>query len=101
MPVSSHSEISAIVEANEQQILKEWLEALRQSASLETGRTKESELNTQAKVFFGHLRAGLRDAGLDLRASAYENLNSFLAEVSRTRAIKGYSPSETAMFVFS
>ncbi len=101
MPASSHSEISAIIDANEQQILKEWLEALRQGASLETGRIKEPELNTQAKGFFSHLRGALREGGLDVRSRGYETLRSFLAEVSRTRALKGYSPSETAMFVFS
>ena len=101
MPASSHSQLAAAIESNEQQILQEWLVALRQISSLESGRIKESELNTQAKAFFAQLRTAVRNSGLEVRTPGYEHLKGFLAEISRSRAIKGFSPSETAMFVFS
>jgi rsbT co-antagonist protein RsbR len=101
MPASSHSHIAAALESKEQQILPEWLAALRSISSLESGRIKESELNTQAKAFYTQLRAAVRDGGLEVRATGYEGLKGFLAEISRSRAIKGFSPSETAQFVFS
>jgi rsbT co-antagonist protein RsbR len=101
MPASSRSQIAAALESKEQQILAEWLEALRQVSALDTGRIKESELNTQAKAFYKQLHAAIRDSGLDTRAGGYDNLKGFLGDVSRSRAIKGFSPSETALFVFS
>jgi rsbT co-antagonist protein RsbR len=101
MPASSHSQIAATLESKEQQILPEWLAALRQISSLESGRIKESELNTQAKAFYTQFRNAVRDSGLEVRAAGYEGLKGFLAEISRSRAIKGFSPSETAQFVFS
>jgi rsbT co-antagonist protein RsbR len=101
MPASSHSHIAAALESKEQQILPEWLAALRAISSLESGRIKESELNTQAKAFYTQLRGAVRDSGLEVRATGYEGLKGFLAEISRSRAIKGFSPSETAQFVFS
>lgn len=101
MPASSHSQIAAVLESKEQQILSEWLSALRQISSLESGRIKESELNTQAKAFYTQLRSAVRDSGLEVRGGGYENLKAFLADISRSRAIKGFSPSETALFVFS
>ena len=101
MPASSHSQIAAALESKEQQILPEWLAALRPISSLESGRIKESELNTQAKAFYTQLRNAVRDSGLEVRGAGYESLKGFLAEISRSRAIKGLSPSETAQFVFS
>jgi rsbT co-antagonist protein RsbR len=101
MPVSSHSQVSAALESKEQQIFSEWLGALRQVSALDSGRIKESELNTQAKAFYTQLRAAVRDSGLDVRATGYDSLKGFLGEISRSRAIKGFSPSETALFVFS
>ena len=101
MPTSSHSQIAAALESKEQQILPEWLAALRAISSLESGRIKESELNTQAKAFYTQLRSAVRDSGLEVRTAGYESLRGFLAEISRSRAIKGFSPSETAQFVFS
>jgi rsbT co-antagonist protein RsbR len=101
MPASSHSQIAAALESKEQQILTEWLGALRQVSALDSGRIKESELNTQAKAFYTQLHAAIRDSGLDARARGYDNLKGFLGDISRSRAIKGFSPSETALFVFS
>jgi rsbT co-antagonist protein RsbR len=101
MPASSHSQVAAALESKEQQILPEWLAALRAISSLESGRIKESELNAQAKAFYTQLRTAVRDSGVEVRAAGYESLKGFLAEISRSRAVKGLSPSETALFVFS
>src|SRR5690606_22906408 len=90
-----------IIEAHEQQILQEWISSLRQSGALESGRLQEAELATQAKTLFTQLRAALREGGLDVRSSAYDNLRAYLGEISRARAVKGFSPSETALFLFS
>lgn len=101
MPVSSASRLAEIIESNEQQIQQDWLSRLRVGGSLESGRIKESELATQAKTFFLQLRTAIRDAGFDVRSSGYDNVRAYLGEISRSRAVRGFSPSETAMFLFS
>ena len=67
MPASSDTQLAGIIEAQEQQILQDWLERLRQSGALESGRIKESELNTQAKAFFTQLRSAVRESGVEVR----------------------------------
>lgn len=101
MPAASNTQLASIIEAHEQQILQEWISSLRQSGALESGRLQEAELATQAKTLFTQLRAALREGGLDVRSSAYDNLRAYLGEISRARAVKGFSPSETALFLFS
>lgn len=100
MPATSHSDLANIVESQEQTILLAWIEQLRQSGALESGRLKEAELTAQAKTFYAQLRNALRE-GLEVRSSAYEGVRAYLGEVTKARAIKGFSPSETAMFVFT
>lgn len=100
MPATSHADLANIVESQEQTILLAWIEQLRQSGALESGRLKEAELTAQAKTFYAQLRNALRE-GLEVRSSAYEGVRAYLGEVTKARAIKGFSPSETAMFVFT
>jgi rsbT co-antagonist protein RsbR len=101
MPASSNSQLSSIVETREQQILQDWVATLRQLGSLESGRIKESELSAEAKNFFGNLREALKASGTNVSSSGYDTVKAVLSEISRSRAIRGFSPSETAMFIFS
>ncbi len=101
MPATSNTQFASIFEAHEQQIIQEWISTLRQGGALESGRLKDAELTAQAKTFFAQLRSAVREGGLDVGSTAYENVKAHLAEISRARAIKGFSPSETALFVFS
>jgi rsbT co-antagonist protein RsbR len=101
MPATSNTQLASAIEAHEQQILQNWTATLRQGGALESGRLKEAELSSQAKTFFAQLRTAIREGGLDVRSSAYDAVKAQLAEISRSRAIKGFSPSETALFVFS
>jgi rsbT co-antagonist protein RsbR len=95
------STLAQIVADNESAILSEWMVLLREAGSLQTGRLKEAELQTQARTFLEALRQGLVTDGESGSPSAYESAKSMLSDVSRSRAIQGFSPTETATFVFS
>ena len=62
---------------------------------------KASELADQCGLFIELLTEALSSAGADLTSSAYDPLREMLGDVSRSRARQGFSPSETATFVFS
>jgi rsbT co-antagonist protein RsbR len=91
------SAIAQIVASQESTILSDWMTQLRDSGALQTGRIKEAELQTQGRAFLGAIREGLAEEGRD----ALEPARKILAEISRSRAIQGFSPTETANFVFS
>jgi rsbT co-antagonist protein RsbR len=93
--------IAELVSSNEQTILPEWIELQKKAGSLQTGRITEAELLSQSRNFLHLLRDGLAKGGNDASNAAYEPARRMLAEVSRSRALQGFSPSETATFVFS
>src|ERR1700742_2534202 len=90
-----------LVGANEQTILPDWVELQKKSGTLQTGRITESELLSQSRDFLHLLRDGLAKGGNDASNAAYAPAKQLLAEISKARAIQGFSPSETATFVFS
>ena len=62
----------------------------------------EAELRQQSGEFLHLLREALRSgAALDLNSAAWAPVRDLLARVSRGRALKGFTPSETAIFVLS
>jgi rsbT co-antagonist protein RsbR len=70
--------------------------------ALRSGRISEADLRDQAARFFQAFRAGLRAGAVDnIAGAAWAEAREILEEVSRIRALQGFTPSETAMFVFS
>ena len=93
--------VAELVGSNEQTVLPDWIELQKKAGTLQTGRITESELVSQSRNFLHLLRDGLAKGGTDASNPAYAPAKELLAEVSRARAIQGFSPSETATFVFS
>jgi rsbT co-antagonist protein RsbR len=93
--------IADLVGNNERAILSEWLDLQKQTGILRTGRTTEAELTSQSRNFLHLLREGLAKGGSEVSDAAYGAAREMLAEMSRSRALQGFSPSETATFIFS
>lgn len=87
------SSIARVLSGQRDQILSDWLGHLRGAKGASVGRIKESELEVQCRTLLERLIQG----GTDNLTGAKD----MLAEVSRSRALQGFSPSETATFVFS
>jgi rsbT co-antagonist protein RsbR len=101
MAGSEGGSIAALVAGNEGAILPEWMNLQKKSGALQTGRISEAELMAQSKNFLHLLRDGLAKAGGDVSNAAYDPAREMLAAMSRSRAQQGFTPSETATFVFS
>jgi rsbT co-antagonist protein RsbR len=86
---------------DEAAILDGWIASLRDSGSLQSGRIREAELQTQVKAVLAQLRDALASGGLDADGEGYAPVRETLAEISRSRAIQGFTPTDTANFVFS
>jgi rsbT co-antagonist protein RsbR len=93
--------ITRLVADKDQEILPEWLDLLKKAGILQTGRINESELTTQCRDFLRLFRDALAKGGVDVANPAYTSVRDFLGDVSRSRALQGFSPRETATFVFS
>jgi rsbT co-antagonist protein RsbR len=94
--------LTHILAGHERDVLDQWQKLLKASGALQTGRIKEAELDTQCRNFLTQFRAALKpDGSADKSSAAFHTLQAMLGDISRSRAIQGFSPTETATFVFS
>lgn len=93
--------ITRVLEQHEDALASEWLAEL-QAASSRGGRIKEGELRQQCQEFMRLLRSATRSSdGAGLEGQGWEPLKELLSSVSRSRGAQGFTPTETATFVFS
>jgi rsbT co-antagonist protein RsbR len=96
------SRMSTILDKHEKDLLEQWTR--RQLASVTTRRDLMSDvdLRDESRRFLKLLREVMADgAGEDLDAPAWHPMRELMASISVTRGRKGFTPSETAGFVFS
>src|SRR5579871_1474611 len=93
--------VAEVVGSNEQTSLPGGGELQTKAGTLQPGRITESELLSQSRDFLHLLRDGLAKGGNDAANPAYGPAKQMLGEISRSRAVQGFSPSETATFIFS
>ena len=101
MAVSKFTLLADLLKQNESVIGSEWLDQLRSAGALQTGRIKEAELQTQCLAFLEQLRKALAGGQADVSSGAYTNVRDMLTGISRSRALQGFTPRETAMFVLA
>jgi rsbT co-antagonist protein RsbR len=90
-----------VVDKHEREILRDWLR-LQTRAGSKTERISQDQLGQESKGFLSEVRKALRSGeASDITAPAWQSACELLREVSQSRAAQGYSPSETATFVFS
>jgi rsbT co-antagonist protein RsbR len=94
-------EIAEVLRKHESEILRQWLIDL--SASSRRGDLmSDQDVRSQATQFLKFVTAAVQQgSGFDSRAPQWKAVTELLDEVSRSRAIQGSSPSETATFVFT
>src|SRR5262245_40929666 len=91
--------VTKLLATQEAEILDGWLRRLKEDGALKTGRIKEAELSTQCTRFLRALREGFDAGGADADSAEFAELREMLAEISRSRALQGFSPRETAVFI--
>jgi rsbT co-antagonist protein RsbR len=91
--------LSSIIAQHRDEILSDWLRGMI-GTTRRTDLMKESELQSQSNQFLGLLAQATAESG-DMQSTIYDPLREMLAEISRTRAIQGFSARECATFVFS
>jgi len=95
------SALAQLFQKHQQQILEEWVKQQRGAASLRSDLLKESELREQSREFLKNFIDAAQAGTEDLDAPSWKQAKEVLSSISRSRAAQGFSPSETATFVFS
>ena len=93
--------LRSVVTSNESRLLQRWVEAQTTGSSFRSDRISRSELAEHSQRFMSLLRQSLESGNTDIQSPAWANVRQLLEELSFNRAQLGFSPSETATFVFS
>lgn len=94
--------LPAALADEEQRLLDEWIREQTAATSFRRDLMTEVELRQQSTEFLALLRTAVQQGRLDdLSGSEWDGVRDLLTRLSRSRAVQGFSPSETAMFVLS
>ncbi|MGZ3459084.1 MAG: STAS domain-containing protein [Archangium sp.] len=84
------------------ELVSEWLTAMSASGVRRDALMREAELREQCNEFLRMLMHATEHGNVtDINAPVYAPVRELLERVSRSRGLQGFSPSETATFVFS
>src|SRR3712207_5525774 len=101
MAKDTDSLIREVLLQDEAGLLQSWIDYQVTAPGFRTDRLNRNELADQARRFLALLPAAVSSGVTDVQSPGWSGVRHMLEELSRTRALQGYSPSETAIFVFS
>ena len=94
--------IATVLASQRNEILQEWMRQQLSSEPMRADLISEADLRTESDRFLEALRRAVQSGNLsDIRAPEYKPVLEMLEQFSRSRGLQGFTPSETATFVFS
>ena len=102
MATHETNRLAALLEKHEATLLSRWMDRQLAASTVRRDLLDEKDLREESRRFLQLLsRAAQSGALTDIQGAAWADLRDMLTALSRSRARQGFSPSETAMFVFS
>lgn len=95
----SQKNLQHILATHETTILDTWIQ---EQATILGKKINAQELKTQSKNFLSLLKVAISFGEVEnINAPAWTEIKKFLSEISRSRGTLGFTPAETATFIFS
>ena len=95
------SKVAQLLRKHERDVLQQWLSYQISATTMRADLVKESDLREQSRKFLQLFIDLVQQDGDDQNTEDWKSVKDLLADLSRSRAAQGFSPSETATFVFS
>ena len=100
MARTEQNDVVALVARHEDEILADWVRA--QKAAGRSHLISDEDLRSQAREFLSLFRTAAQGGRIDdINGREWDDTRRLLEDLSRTRARQGFTPSQTALFVFS
>ncbi|MBM3242099.1 STAS domain-containing protein [Candidatus Poribacteria bacterium] len=91
-----------IIEKYESELLDDWIKEQLSAPTLRPDLINESELRQQSAKFLNSFREAIQSGNLtNIMSPEWTETREILGQISRSRAERGFTSSETATFVFS
>ena len=102
MTSAKSSGLTELVSRHAQSLLADWISQQKKSIASRLDRIGESELGDDSRRFLDAFETGLKSEAPDeMTSDGWSDAREVLRELTRSRATRGFAPSETASFVFS
>ncbi len=102
MSETAETIVPALIERHHQRLLNDWLSCQAREGVLRGGQISEAELAEESRRFLGELRGGAATGRTDdIAGPEWARTRELIEELARSCAAQGFSPSQTAGFVFS
>jgi rsbT co-antagonist protein RsbR len=96
------SRVPALLQEHEDELLREWVRDQAQALASQQGRVSDTELREQSREFLGLLRRATQEGDFtNMRGPAWQEVVQSLGALSKARARQGFTPRQTASFVFA
>ena len=90
-----------LLEKDDGVIVQRWIDAQIAKTTFRADRMTKAELSDHSRRFLTLLKQALSSGSNDIYSPAWANTRQLLEELSVSRAQQGFTPTETATFVFS
>ena len=90
-----------LLQRDEATLVQRWIDSQLSAVGHRADRISRSEVADQSRRFLSLLREAVGSGTADIQSPSWANARQMLDELSATRAHQGFSPSETAIFIFS
>lgn len=98
--MSGKTKLSEVFNKNKKELLADWEK--EQKNTLRPNLIKNSDLHDQSQEFMDLFGNALEKGNLEnILGSEWSQVRDFLTSISHSRGVQGFTPSETATFVFS
>lgn len=96
------SRLPQLLNEQEPAILEAWVSQQQAGQTARLDPVSEREVRAQSRAFLVAFRQAVSTSLFDdIHADAWADVRDLLSEISQTRAQQGFSPTETATFIFS
>ena len=100
MELTSNNTIAEILERHKAELLADWLKELQNTGLRRDDLMRAKELRSECQEFLQLLNVAVGHGNFsDIQTPEWENMRLLLAEVSRSRVQRGFTPSEIASFI--
>jgi rsbT co-antagonist protein RsbR len=101
MNLSGKSKIPEILQSDQAQLLTDWISE-QMAAGIRKDLIKELELREECREFLDLFSTAVQQSNFtDIKSTEWRSVREMLGSISRSRSHKGFTPTETATFVFS
>ena len=101
MTPASTTRLPELLTKHEGPILERWVEEQLATIGPKRGLMSDAEMREQSREFLGLVRQAAQTGEADIEGAPWTAVRDFLGRISASRAVQGFSPAETAVFVFS